>query len=62
MTFEGYNRLCHRSAIATRSLVKMKENPFAFMIPYTIGLLKFFKALSDLGASINLCLCPFIRS
>ena len=44
----------HCSAIATRSLVIKKEDPDAFTIPCTIGLLHFSKALCDLNASINL--------
>ena len=44
----------HCSAIATRSLVQKKEDPGAFTIPCTIGLLYFVKALCDLGASINI--------
>ena len=44
----------HCSAIATRSLVIKKEDPDAFTIPCTIGLLHFAKALCDLNASINL--------
>ena len=44
----------HCSVIATRSLVQKKEDPGAFTIPFTIGLLHFAKALCDLGASINL--------
>ncbi|KAK4731652.1 hypothetical protein R3W88_024640 [Solanum pinnatisectum] len=51
---EEDNRLQHCSAIATRSLVQKKEDPDAFTIPWTIGLLHFAKALCDLGASINL--------
>ena len=42
------------SAIATRSLVQKKEDPGAFTIPCTVGLLHFAKALCDLGGSINL--------
>ncbi|KAK4706928.1 hypothetical protein R3W88_033512 [Solanum pinnatisectum] len=41
-------------AISTRSLMQKKEDPDAFTIPCTIGLLHFAKALCDLGASINL--------
>ena len=44
----------HCNAISTRSLVQKKEDPGAFTIPCTIGLLHFAKALCDLGASINL--------
>ena len=42
------------SAIATRSLVQMKEDPSSFTIPCTIGSLHFAKALYDLEARINL--------
>ncbi|KAK4713802.1 hypothetical protein R3W88_019709 [Solanum pinnatisectum] len=51
-SFEDDDRLQHYSA--TRSLVQKKEDPGAFTIPCTIGLLHFVKALCDLGASINL--------
>ena len=44
----------HCSAIATGSLGQNKQDPGAFNIPCTIGLLHFAKALCDLGASINL--------
>ena len=44
----------HCNAIGTRSLVQKKEDPGAFTILCTIGLLHFAKALCDLGASINL--------
>ena len=53
VTFEDDDRMQHCSAIATRSLVQKKEDPGAFNIPCTIGLLHFAKALCDLGASIN---------
>ena len=36
-------------SISTRSLVQKKEDPGAFTIPCTIGLLHFSKALCDLG-------------
>ena len=39
---------------ATRSLVKKEEDPGAFTIPCTIGLLHFAESLCDLGSSINL--------
>ncbi|KAK4708636.1 hypothetical protein R3W88_029561 [Solanum pinnatisectum] len=54
VSFEDDDRLQHYSAIATRSLVQKKEDPSAFTIPCTIGLLHFAKALCDLRASINL--------
>ena len=54
VNFEDDDRMQHYSAIATRSLVQKKEDPSAFTIPCTIGLLHFAKALCDLGASINL--------
>ena len=54
VTFEDDDRMQHCSAIATRFLVQKKEDPGAFTIPCTIGLLHFAKALCDLGASINL--------
>ena len=44
----------HWSAIAKRSLVQKKEDPSAFTIPCTIGLLHFAKALCYLGESTNL--------
>ncbi|KAK4717938.1 hypothetical protein R3W88_016276 [Solanum pinnatisectum] len=52
VSFEDDDRLEHCSAIATRSLVQKKENPGAFTIPCTIGLLHFVKALCDLGAKL----------
>ncbi|KAK4737397.1 hypothetical protein R3W88_001094 [Solanum pinnatisectum] len=54
VSFEDDDKLQHYSAIATRSLVQKKEDPGAFTIPCTIGLLHFAKALCDLGSSINL--------
>ena len=54
VTFEDDDIMQHCSAIATKSLVQKKEEPSAFTIPCTIGLLHFVKALRDLGASINL--------
>ncbi|XP_015159206.1 uncharacterized protein [Solanum tuberosum] len=42
------------SAIMTEELIKKREDPGAFPIPCTIGMLQFGKALCDLGASINL--------
>ncbi|KAK4737344.1 hypothetical protein R3W88_001041 [Solanum pinnatisectum] len=54
VNFENDERLHHCSAIATRSLVQKKEDPGAFTIPCTIGLLHFTKVLCDLGVSINL--------
>ena len=54
MSYEMANNLHHCSAIATRSIVQKKADLGAFAVPCTIGLLKFEKALCDLGASINL--------
>ncbi|XP_049406126.1 uncharacterized protein LOC125869720 [Solanum stenotomum] len=42
------------SAIMTKELIKKREDPEAFTIPCTIGMLQFAKALCDLGVSINL--------
>ncbi|XP_015159100.1 uncharacterized protein [Solanum tuberosum] len=42
------------SAIMTNEKIKKKEDPRAFTIPCTIGMLKFAKALCDFGESINL--------
>ena len=41
VTFEDDGRMQHCRAIATRSLVQKKEDPCAFTIPCTIGLLHF---------------------
>ena len=54
VSFEDDDKMQHCSGIATRSLVQKKEDPGAFTIPCTIGLLHFARALCDLGASINL--------
>ncbi|XP_049393351.1 uncharacterized protein LOC125857760 [Solanum stenotomum] len=53
-SFENDEMLQHCNAIATRSLMQKKEDPSAFSIPCTIGLLHFAKALCDLGAKIIL--------
>ena len=53
MSLEYDERIKHCNAIATRSLVHKKEDPGAFTIPCSIGLLHFSKALCDLGANIN---------
>ncbi|XP_015167586.1 uncharacterized protein [Solanum tuberosum] len=42
------------SAIMTNQSITKKEDPEAFTIPCTIGMLQFAKALCDLGAIINL--------
>ncbi|XP_049394633.1 uncharacterized protein LOC125858904 [Solanum stenotomum] len=54
VNFENEEKLQHCSVISTRSLVQKKEDPGAFSIPCTIGILHFLKALCDLGANINL--------
>ncbi|KAK4718125.1 hypothetical protein R3W88_016463 [Solanum pinnatisectum] len=38
----------------TKQLIKKREDPGAFTMPCTIGMLQLAKALYDLGASINL--------
>ncbi|XP_049381271.1 uncharacterized protein LOC125845785 [Solanum stenotomum] len=42
------------SAIMTKEIVTKRNDPGAFTIPCTIGMLQFAKALCDLGTSINL--------
>ncbi|XP_049399754.1 uncharacterized protein LOC125863800 [Solanum stenotomum] len=42
------------SAIMTNESITKREDPGAFTIPCTIGMLQFAKALCDLGVSINL--------
>ncbi|KAK4724087.1 hypothetical protein R3W88_026866 [Solanum pinnatisectum] len=54
VSFKDDDKLQHCSDIATRSLMQKKEDPDAFTIPCTIGLLHFAKVLCDLGDSINL--------
>ena len=54
VTFDDDDRMQHCSAIAKRSLVQKKEDPSAFTIPCTIGLLHFAKVLCDMRESINL--------
>ena len=54
VSLQDDDRMQHCSAIATRSLIQKKEDPGAFIIPCTVGSLRFAKALCDLGASINL--------
>ena len=54
VSLEDDDSMQHCSAIAARSLMKNKEDPSAFTITCTIGLLHFAKELCDLGANINL--------
>lgn len=54
LSFEPIDNMHHCSAIASRFLVEKKEYSRAFIIPGTIGSLKFSRALYDLGVSINL--------
>ncbi|XP_049372643.1 uncharacterized protein LOC125837597 [Solanum verrucosum] len=61
ISFENDERLKNCSTIATRSLVQNKEDPGAFIISCTIGLLHFEKALCDIGASINLMSLPIYK-
>lgn len=60
--YEIVDNFHHCSAIATRSIVPKKADPGAFTVPCTIGLLKFEKALCDLGASINLIPLTVLRN
>ena len=52
VSFEDDDRMQHCSTIARRSLVQNKEDPGAFNIPCTIGLLHFAKELCNLGERI----------
>ncbi|XP_015166234.1 uncharacterized protein [Solanum tuberosum] len=54
VSFENEEKLQHCSVISTMSLVQKKEDPGAFTIPCTIGILHFAKALCDLGGHIDL--------
>ena len=54
VSFEDDDWMQHCIVIARRSLVQKKEDPGAFTIPCTTGLLHFAKALCDLGGNINL--------
>ncbi|XP_049381252.1 uncharacterized protein LOC125845762 [Solanum stenotomum] len=54
MDFETIEISHNCSAIMTSKMIIKKEDPEAFPIPCTIGMLEFAKALCDLGASINL--------
>ena len=49
VSFEDDDRMQHCSAIATRSFVQKKEDPGAFTIPCTIGLLHLLKHYVILG-------------
>ena len=52
--FEDDDRMQHCTAFSIRSLVQDNEDSCTFIIPCTIGLIQFVKALSDLSASINI--------
>jgi len=54
MDFETIETSHNCSAIMTRDVITRKEDPRAFTIPRTIGMLQFAKALCDLGAIIHL--------
>ena len=41
------------SAVIQKSLPEEMQDPGSFIIPYTIGIFEFKKALCDSGASIN---------
>ncbi|KAK4718075.1 hypothetical protein R3W88_016413 [Solanum pinnatisectum] len=54
MDFETIEVSRSCSAIMSSNVVAKKDDPRAFTIPCTIGMLQFAKVLCDLGASINL--------
>ncbi|KAK4723994.1 hypothetical protein R3W88_026773 [Solanum pinnatisectum] len=54
MDFETIEVSHNYSTIMTSAIVTKKQDPGAFTIPCTIGMLQFDKDLCDLGASINL--------
>ncbi|XP_049365740.1 uncharacterized protein LOC125830605 [Solanum verrucosum] len=54
MDFETIKVSHNCSAIMTSEMIIKKDDPGAFTIPCTVGMLQFAKALCDLGASINL--------
>ncbi|XP_015169021.1 uncharacterized protein [Solanum tuberosum] len=54
MDFEMIEVSHNCSVVMTSDLITKKEDPGAFTIPSTIGMLQFAKALCDLGESINL--------
>ncbi|XP_070015076.1 uncharacterized protein [Nicotiana sylvestris] len=53
MNFETI-KVTHQVSVIVHSMAPKLEDPDGFTIPCTIGSAKFAKALSDLGASINL--------
>lgn len=59
--FVDYDRMQNYRDIATRSLVHNKEDPGAFTISCSIGLLYSVKALCDLVRAYISFHCPFIR-
>lgn len=61
MDFETIEVKHNYSAIMTSTMVMMKKNPDAFIIPCTIRVYEFEKASCDLGASINLMLLAMFR-
>ncbi|XP_049370434.1 uncharacterized protein LOC125835359 [Solanum verrucosum] len=60
-SFEDEEKLQHCSAISTTSFMQKKEDPRDFTIPCTIGMLRFVKALCDLGDSINLMILSIYK-
>ncbi|KAH0673865.1 hypothetical protein KY284_024952 [Solanum tuberosum] len=62
VSFENEEKPQHCSVIATRSLVQNEEDPGAFTIPCTIGILHFAKALCDLGGIPIILGRPFLAT
>lgn len=54
VNYELVDNVHHYSTTAIRMFVQKKSYPGAFIIPFTIGVFSFSKAICDLGVRINL--------